>query len=642
MITILRNSLKDGGMTTIVWVAVGSMIIGSALPLVMKKTGEGWALRVNGTEISYSIYATEVAMMRDYVSMLRAQYGQFAEYILQHMGFSDAQNMATQQLINQQLMVYGYSVQGISVGKIETDHKLRDKQFIEESCADLLPPFLYKDGQLDVQLLKIYLQRRGLTMEQLQQRLTERIGSVFLRNVLQYTAYVPQAARAAAEQAPQQAKNIALVRISLGTYKKQNAQSITDDEILAFYEQENARTQRYYIPEQRSGTCWKYTLKGYDVVIEPAAVEAYYNEHKQSKYTKEQAKVVVRALACATREEAGTVREQLTNGNATIAALAAQCPFDDESARNGGQLKPITRGAGDRIIERAAFVLANDGDISPVLEHNGKFVIIERVSKTAAVITPLAGVRDEIVQQLKTARFKEQCLQDLQALSRDGNEATIVEFAKEHSAEKSELHGTIEEAKSAAEKTLFTLERGAYMALVQGADCVLVRLDSIEALRRQPFDAVKNTVKNDLVETKARKQLADQLTQFKHTLVQKGLNTAADEHGLSVERHKGITLTDTDAHATLKKQGVELTTLNKLEKLGTLTTVERNEDVVVVFLEGIETVSTKEPVNLRMAVAPLVNQAQETVVTGYIASLYRDAKIERNDMLALLDEENTI
>ena len=82
MITVLRNNLKDGGMLTIIWIAVASMIIGSALPLVMKKKSDSWALKVNGTEISYTTYAAELAIARDYITMLRSQYGQFADYLL--------------------------------------------------------------------------------------------------------------------------------------------------------------------------------------------------------------------------------------------------------------------------------------------------------------------------------------------------------------------------------------------------------------------------------------------------------------------------------------------------------------------------------------------------------------------------------
>lgn len=254
MITLLRNSLKDGGMTTIVWVAVGSMIIGSALPLVMKKNSEEWALRINGAEVPYATYAAELAMVRDYITMLRAQYGQFAEYLLQSMGFSDPQSMTMQQLITQQLMVYGYKAQGIIVGQESINDKLADAKFIEESCGDLLPAFLYKDNKIDNNILKLYLQQRAMSIDQLQERLQERIGTVFMQQAVESLAYIPTQSVANKLAMNGATKDLALIRIPLADYKKTVSAELTDDQVKAFYSQENARANRYYTSEQRSGS----------------------------------------------------------------------------------------------------------------------------------------------------------------------------------------------------------------------------------------------------------------------------------------------------------------------------------------------------------------------------------------------------
>lgn len=643
MITVLRNSLKDGGMTTIIWIAVGSMIIGSALPLVMKKSGgEGWAIRVNGTEVPYTVYAAELAMVRDYVTMLRTQYGQFAEYILQNMGFTDPQSATVQQLINQQLMAYGYTVQGIAVGQASIDYKLHNQQFVENSCADLLPAFVYKDNVLDAQMLKLYLQRRGLTMEQLQQRLTDRIGASFLQQILQHAAYVPAATLTDAVQQTHSLKDIAVVRMSLDARKKQHAQTVTDEELRAFFEQENARAQRYYIPEHRTGTCWKFDRKGYDITFDNAALEAYYTEHKNTRYIKEAATVDVRALSFSDRAEAEMVRAKIVQGEAPFASFAQEYPFDADAAANGGLLKTITRGAGDRVIERAAFVLMQDGDVSPVIEHGNTYILIQRVHKTAPVFTPFSAVRDEISKQLNESRFKEQCMHELQALAHTAQADEIQAFAQLHKAEKTTLRASLTDARSTTERALFTLEKGGYTALNQGSECVLVRLDTVDPVQKQSFEAVQKQVKEDLIETKAHADIAAQFTSFKQTIVQKGFADAAHEYGLTIDHYKGVGGSDTDMLAKLRKQGIEITPLNRLERVGTLTTAEQQGDVIILFLEGIHQGAAQELEDATKLRAQRTTQTQETVVSGYIASLYRDAKIERNDILALLEEDNTI
>lgn len=645
MISALRNSLKDGGMTTIVWVGIGSMIIGSALPLVMKKKSEGWALRVNGAEIPYTQYAAELALIRDYISSMRAQYGQFADYLLQSMGFSDPQTMTMQQLVTQQLMIYGYTTQGISIGQQTVDYKLRDKLFIDESCADLLPPFLYKGEAIDQNMLKMYLQRRAMTVEQLQQRIKERVGTTFMQHAIQQLGYVTKADRTEAITLHNAQKDIAVTRIPLAAYKKEAEAQITVEQLHSFYEQENARARRYYVPEQRTGIVWKFDATNYGITVEDAAIERYYEANKAARYTKEQAKIEIRVLACTTHAEAVSVRGALLEGNTSFATAAQQYPFNAEAAANGGLLKPIARGTGDRIIERAAFVLINDSDISPVIEHEGRFILIQRVSKSAPVVTPLVKVRDEIKQQLQATQFKALCMQDLQALAQGKDTDAIAAFVKAHNGTKTERAYALADAKNDAERGLFTLDKSAYNAVAQGNECYLTYLDTITEVQKQPFEAVKEQVKEDLIADKAQRALMQAEIDLNHAIATKGWEAALREFPVKVEvtSFKGLSADNADAIENLKKHDIDIGTINALEKVGTVIFAKRGSDSTAVILNAI-TQSEKPITNeaKKEALATLEKRARNGISGSYIASLYRDAKIERNDMLALLDEENAI
>lgn len=644
MITSLRNSLKDGGMTTIVWVAVGSMIIGSALPLVMKKSSQdGWALRVNGMEVPYTTYAAELAMIRDYISMLRAQYGQFADYLLQSMGFSDPQQMTMQQLITQKLMVYGYNTQGISIGQEAVNQKIADKQFVEQSCGDLLPSFLYKDNTIDNNMLKLYLQQRGMTVEELQERIQERVGTVFMHNVLEQFSYLPAQSLAESSTLQGATKELALVRIPLATYQKTVSTTLDDAQLRAFYEQENARTRRYYIPEKRSGTVWEFDAQGYGITIDAAAVERYYEEHKATRYQKEPAKMEVRALAFADRAAAEAVRGQLVSGSATVSALAKEYPFDEEASANKGLLKPIARGTGDRTIERAAFILAANGDLSPVLESNGRFVILERVNKTAPVITPLDKVRAEIKDQLQQTAFKDASVRELRELINNNETAALEAFIKNHGGKKTKQESVaLADAKTDAQKSLFTLEVGAYTAASAGNKSFLAHLEGVTPSALQPYETIADTVRADLVDHRAMQALSQAALDFNHAVAAKGIREAAREAGLSVTS-AAYTETGDTAKELRTKYGLDHKALHPLEKVGTVAIITHESDVVIAALEGIKlAVTPPTEAAARDLHEAALKRDHQTIVAGYIASLYRDATIEKNDILALLDKENTI
>lgn len=641
MITLLRSSLKDGGMATIVWVAVGSMIIGSALPLVMKKGSEDWALKVNGIEVPYNIYASELAMVRQYISMLRAQYGQFAEYLLQSMGFSDPQSMTLQQLINQQLMISGYKSQGIVVGEETVNQKLNDKKFVEDVCGDLLPSFLYRDGIIDNNLLKNYLQQRGMTIDQLQDRIHERVATQFMQQSLEQLSYIPSATIYDVVATHNANKELALVRMPLAQYKKVVSADLSDEQVKAFYEQENMRAQRYYTPEKRSGSIWEFDAAGYGITVDNDAIERYYEEHKLTRYLKEQAKVEVRAAAFANRADAEAARNALTLGSSSFKSLAKEHPFNDEAAQNNGLLKPIARGTGDRVIERAAFVLAADGDISPVIAHNDRFVLLERVSKAAPVITPLSKVRDEIKEQLQKASFTERCIAELNDLIRAQDADHLEAFIKDHKGKVSSLSKiTLDDAKNDAQKSLFALDAGAYSAVGAANKCYLVHLDAVAEAVVQPYEAVADTVRADLVTYKAQQALSQAALDFNHAIATEGIREAARKQGLSVieQTYKGGS--DNELRT---KYGLDSRALQALGKVGTVTMVEHDGDVVIAALEALKSTSEELEAHARKdLVEGLVKRDHQMIVAGYIASLYRDATIEKNDILALLDKENTI
>jgi hypothetical protein len=158
----------------------------------------------------------------------------------------------------------------------------------------------------------------------------------------------------------------------------------------------------------------------------------------------------------------------------------------------------------------------------------------------------------------------------------------------------------------------------------------------------QSYESVETTVRNDLIAYRAQQALSQAALDFGHTLADKGLREAAKEAGLTVKSH---TYTEAgDAAKELRTSyGLDHKVLHSLEKVGTVGMAEHEGDLVIVALEGIKPAAAAPT---EQALKDLTETAdkrdRQTIVAGYIASLYRDATIEKNDILALLDKENTI
>ncbi|WP_102796636.1 SurA N-terminal domain-containing protein [Bowmanella denitrificans] len=102
----------------------------------------------------------------------------------------------------------------------------------------------------------------------------------------------------------------------------------------------------------------------------------------------------------ATQEQANAILERLNNGE-DFAALAKELSTDAFSAENGGDLDWFGRGVMDPAFEEAAFALAQEGDVSDVVESAFGLHIIKLTGVKPEQVQTLEQVRDEIVAAVK-------------------------------------------------------------------------------------------------------------------------------------------------------------------------------------------------------------------------------------------------
>ena len=180
---------------------------------------------------------------------------------------------------------------------------------------------------------------------------------------------------------------------------------LTDEEVTTFYEANLAQ----FDTQEKVNIAYVVLsvddLKG-DVTVSDEEVEQYYTENNLLYKTAEERRVSHIIIEfgddeAAAKAKAEALVAELANG-ADFATLAQENSDDTFTAENGGDLDFITAGMMDEAFDKAAFSLAQVGDVSDVVETEFGFHIIKLTDIKPEEVTPLAEVSEEIRNQLAT------------------------------------------------------------------------------------------------------------------------------------------------------------------------------------------------------------------------------------------------
>lgn len=116
-------------------------------------------------------------------------------------------------------------------------------------------------------------------------------------------------------------------------------------------------------------------------------------------------KIQARLIAISNREKADQIHAELVADPEKFARLAIEHSVDVNSASIGGLIQPISRHVGDATIEQTAFGL-QPGQISPVLEVAGQFVILKCEERIPPRQVQAAAVQAEIVEKIKDEKLR--------------------------------------------------------------------------------------------------------------------------------------------------------------------------------------------------------------------------------------------
>lgn len=109
-----------------------------------------------------------------------------------------------------------------------------------------------------------------------------------------------------------------------------------------------------------------------------------------------------------------------------FAKLAAENSDDPGSKPRGGDLGWFTHGQMVPAFDKASFALANPNDLSPVVESQFGYHIIQLVGKEAATTAPFDMVKPQIVQYLRQQQMEQVLSAHVQQLKAKGKVETFI------------------------------------------------------------------------------------------------------------------------------------------------------------------------------------------------------------------------
>ncbi len=655
MITVIRRYLQGTAYKIVIWIIVIMLAIAFALPPLLRQVPGrgGWAFRVNGEEVAYGDFVREAEAQRERIALFRMQFGQYADWLLESMGRgANPRILAFEALVREELMNQLADELGIYLHPDFIARQLQDPAFLRQELGALIPPGVVDAaGTINRQLLKKYLQRQGLSVDAFERKVERILMRKMVMELLSTVLYIPAFDLKQQYITEHTAKKFSILTLPFDAFlKEEQAKKITDQELKGFFDQQNKNLKRYFVPEKRSGTLWKFTPSTYGITITQKQIEEYYNDNKTKNYIGEPTKVQVRRILFkvddeATRqviqEKAVQTRSTLFEDPSRFAAIAQDVSDDKQTAKDGGLMPAFARGEKDKVFERAAFLLPKDNAISEVIETEHGYEILQRVSKKKQTYKSLKSVTNEIKDALMQREFKQQFVADMKQVLEHPDvrkrEAALEQFIKQKGGKSETIKKRIKDDSELAQ-TLFRLKKDDTNFFIDDQTGIAIKLIDIQERYLPELNTIKDTVTNDLYEHRAAQKLQQGLEQAKKQAATVPLAELKKSLNAQLEQTGWLKQDDTQLEA-LQKKGVPTSQMLPMEKVGMVLTHQGKRDGYLVRIDELEAFDAEQfNAKKKELEQALATERMRLLEEGFVASLYRNATIERNESILITQE----
>jgi len=611
-----------------------SMVSSLFVKIERRGGGATWVMRVNGAEISYKDFTREVARQSEYLNHIRAQYGQYADLLMQSMGWSiDPKSRALDAQIKEMVLTqYGEKL-GIALHPEYITKVLNNAQFVKNYLGHIIPGFVFDQaGVLDMNIVRTFLSRSGISAQEFEKNIEQ---ALIQQQALQYittASYVPLFDIQQEYRAKQLSKQFSYLMFSLDHYiAEEKKKTITDDELTSFYDTQNMQLRRYWVPEKRSGMMWKFEPKDYNIAVSDEAILAYYEDNKTKQYVLDPLKVEIQQLYLKDIETVtGKSAEEI---EATLKASTTE--YD----KYWKTVKPFSRGEHKGELEKNAFVLQKEGEMSPVFESKKGKTVIKLIRRIPRTYKPLVNVKNDIKEILVNKAFKKEFVKDIKAIISQEDPKAMETFIKDKAGALEKVTDILKD-ESQVSQQLFSLKKDQYSFFVENGIGIAVKLSHVVERHLPDLNSIKDIVKNDLYEHKARQELESQVSKAQKALVGKTFEDVRSAFNASLNTTDMINPNDHKKLQELYKKGIPSYEMIGLEKEGLVLVHHGERSSFLIKLDKTENSDEKSFKAAEKEIKDGVSNARtRLLLDAAIASLRKNATIETNESILITSED---
>lgn len=639
MITAIRKQFKGESLKYALWVILVALAVGYLLPLLIKDSKGGrWMIRVNDSEISDVSFAMQVAQEQQRLAYIREKYGQYADLLLKSQGLStDPRALAYEYLVDVELLNQAGQKLGVHIGEDYITESISNPMFVmrDQALVGLIPPAAFTPGGgLNMEVVQTYLSRQGITGAQFESIVERALMRRVVTEILSSALYVPSFDVLQRYITEYVGKKYSIVTVSLDSLiKKQKENPASDTDIEQFFNLENTKNKRYWVPEKRSGVLWTFNMDQYGIQPSEESITAYYEKNKMNAYVDQPVKIQVRRIVLPVKNEAEreTIRAQAEQLRADLVANP------DQFAKKSEVVPFFAKGESGKgnVFEQAAFSLTQAGAISPVISTESGFEVIQLDQRKSRTFKPLNAVRKEIVSTLRKRRFQDAFTDDMKRVMRAGESKkdALEALAKSKGASMQKLEGQTKDVAGRGKK-LFGLKKEGISYFTEDGVGYALQLIDIAPDYAPSLASVKSTVLQDLYEHKARKKLERLFEEAKKEASSVSVQELAQKVDGTIEKTGWLTAQDNKGLDSFLNKGIPVYEMLQMEKVGAALVTTTDSAGFIIKLEEIQPVDADDfRKNEKDLKKNLEAERKGALILGFVASLARTARIEINEML---------
>lgn len=646
MITIIRKRLlHNKSYKVLVW-AIGIVLaVSLGLPGVMNQSSQGpWVAQINGQEIGYNDFVRKVHEHEQQLQLLRQQYGQYADLFIQAMGFnSDSQSLAFDTLVREELLNQAARAMGFCIHSDHISEKLADSSFLQYELSGLVPFHAVTAQGINMHKLRQHLQRSQLTLSDFDEKVRHVLQRNLIKELILGASYCPSFEQKDRYNQLHTAKKFSILTFSLQDFLAQEKiKPIADQQLQVFFDEENAKTQRYSIPEKRGAIVWTIDPLLYGVTVSDEELKNYYETHKMTAFIETPSKIGVRKILLKGTKDDAVVKKRATDlydeliKTPTLFEQRAHELSDDKvTAKKGGLIAPFIRGTYDSSFERSAFALKNDGDIAPILITDQGYEIIQRVNKIDPEVKSFNAVKKEIHDTLLHKKFMSTFVEDVRDIIEQRVETNLENFLTAKKAHASTYPPTAYEASKMSEVLFNAKKIGDISYYIDGNKGIIIKLSDIQKKSTPQLGSIKSKVQQDYYEAQARNRMAEKLIQVKKEAAHHSFKELSQMFGAQLHQTNFM-----QKETPSKDQNLPFESMLRMEKEGLVISQITERHGYVIRLDSLASVKDDDFSAKKMDILnDLEREKGHFYLSGFVASLHRNARIKQNESLLNLQKE---